>query len=401
MNHSGPIPNAKVDDFSDDEPEAAQEDHQEAPNASACPVAVSLMSLARPPENDPGELLKNRFLCRGGGLLLVGPTGVGKSSLSMQIMIGLSLGENVLGLEPARPLTSLLIQAENDEGDLAEFRDGTVAGMNLTESEKATVGDRVIICTEDTRSGFEFCTAVVEPLLEKFRPDLLWIDPALAYIGGDSNSGKDVGGFLRQGLNPLIHRYGCAVVIIHHTAKPLRVTEGAKAGSQDFAYAGSGSAEWANWSRATLALDPVADGVFRLIARKRGSRLRWKDEAGESTVRRCIRHCREEGRVWWEEATEEEAGTAPVGGKAQKIVADLMDLVPLSRSISKTSLQEAAQVAGINEKRFRQLSALALEKHDLYEWSVKRANARPAVHLARFPQPAEGWPEENEPEEAA
>jgi RecA-family ATPase len=96
-----------VDDFSDDEPEAAQEDHQEAPNAAACPVAVSLMSLARPPENDPGELLKNRFLCRGGGLLLVGPTGVGKSSLSMQIMIGLSLGKNVLGIEPARPLKTM------------------------------------------------------------------------------------------------------------------------------------------------------------------------------------------------------------------------------------------------------------------------------------------------------
>ncbi len=56
--------------------------------------------------------------------------------------------------------------------------------------------------------------------------DSLRIDSALAYIGGDSNSGKDAGGFLRQGLNPLIHRHGCAVIIIQHTAKPLRVTEG-------------------------------------------------------------------------------------------------------------------------------------------------------------------------------
>ena len=386
------IPEPTIDEWPEDEPQAAPD---------TCPVAVSIMDLVRPPEDDPNELIRNRFLCRGGGLLLVGPTGVGKSSLSMQIMIGLALGRNVLGIEPARPLKSLLIQAENDEGDLAEFRDGTMAGMNLTDEEKTIVGERVTICTEDARSGLEFCTSVIEPLLERHRPDLLWTDPALAYVGGDSNSGKDVGQFLRQGLNPLIHRYGCGVVIIHHTAKPLRATGGTATAPQDFAYAGSGSAEWANWSRATLAIDPVADGVFRLIARKRGSRLRWKDEAGESTVRRCIRHCREEGRVWWEEASEEEAGAAPVGGKPQKTVADLVDLVPLSRSISKDTLEEAARMAGINEKRFRALSALSVESGALFEWRVKRSNARPAIHFARFRQPEGGKAGEIEMEEAA
>lgn len=370
------IPEANIDEWTEDEPQAV-------PNA--CPVARSIMDLAHPPQDDPDELITHRFLCRGGGLLLVGPTGVGKSSLSMQIMIGLALGRNVLGIEPARPLKSLLIQAENDEGDLAEFRDGTTAGMNLTVEEKVIVGERVTICTEDAHAGLEFCTAVVEPLLERHRPDLLWIDPALAYVGGDSNSGKDVGQFLRQGLNPLIHRYGCAVVIIHHTAKPLRQNGGTATASQDFAYAGSGSAEWANWSRATLTLDPMADRVFRLIARKRGSRLRWKDEAGEPTLRRCIRYCREEGRVWWEEATEMEAATARVSGKPQKTVNDLMALVPLSRDISKAVLQEAARVAGINEKRFKELRDLATETKELHEWTVKRHRAPPRRPLRPLP----------------
>jgi len=36
---------------------------------------------------DPAELLQHRFLCRGAGLLLVGPTGIGKSSLAMQAMM--------------------------------------------------------------------------------------------------------------------------------------------------------------------------------------------------------------------------------------------------------------------------------------------------------------------------
>ena len=391
------IPEATIDEWLEDEPDAAP---QAAPDA--CPVAVSIMDLVRPSHNDPNELIRHRFLCRGGGLLLVGPTGVGKSSLSMQIMIGLALGRNVLGIDPARPLKSLLIQAENDDGDLAEFRDGVTAGMDLTEEEKAIVRERVTVCTEDARAGLEFCTTVVEPLLERHRPDLVWIDPALAYVGGDSNSGKDVGQFLRQGLNPLIHRYGCAVVIIHHTAKPLRAT-GSTTAPQDFAYAGSGSAEWANWSRATLALDPTADGAFRLIARKRGSRLRWKDEAGESTSLRFICHCRDEGRVWWEETTEDAPPQAArVILKPQKKVSDLMALVPDSGHISKDKLEDAAREAGINEKRFRSLSSQAVESGVLFPWKIARKNARPAVHFARLPQPEEGkpdQPEEGKPEE--
>ena len=82
--------------------------------------AKTLNELQRPIKNDGQELLRNRFLCRGGGLLLVGPTGIGKSSLSMQMMISWALGRGLFGVEPARPVISLLIQAENDEGDLAE-----------------------------------------------------------------------------------------------------------------------------------------------------------------------------------------------------------------------------------------------------------------------------------------
>ena len=61
------------------EPEADETEFATQP-----PVAVSLGDLERPVENDHNELLKSRYLCRGGGLLLVGPPGVGKGSLAMQ-----------------------------------------------------------------------------------------------------------------------------------------------------------------------------------------------------------------------------------------------------------------------------------------------------------------------------
>ena len=49
------------------------------------PVARLLSDLKLPAANDPDELLKRRFLCRRGGMLLVGPTGIGKSSLTIDL----------------------------------------------------------------------------------------------------------------------------------------------------------------------------------------------------------------------------------------------------------------------------------------------------------------------------
>ena len=55
----------------------------DAPPVMDVTAAKRLDELVAHAPNDPSELLRNRFLCRGGGLLLVGPTGIGKSSLSM------------------------------------------------------------------------------------------------------------------------------------------------------------------------------------------------------------------------------------------------------------------------------------------------------------------------------
>ena len=63
---------------------------------SAPPVARRLSDLVLPTDDDPNELLKYRFLCRGGGLVMVGPAGVGKSVLAMQFMILWALGREGL-----------------------------------------------------------------------------------------------------------------------------------------------------------------------------------------------------------------------------------------------------------------------------------------------------------------
>jgi len=143
------------------------------PPANARPLG----ELVRSPQGDPNELLRYRYLCRGGGLLLVGPTGIGKSSLSMQFMLLWALGRDAFGIVPARPLKSLLIQAENDDGDLAEMRDGVRLGLGLKEEEARDAFANIIVCREDSLMSDDFFEHRVIPLLEQHKPDLLWIDP--------------------------------------------------------------------------------------------------------------------------------------------------------------------------------------------------------------------------------
>src|ERR1041384_2000225 len=93
-----------VDDI--EEQEGTSNDAHNESMVIVPPVAIPLGNIQRCMQDDPNELLKTRYLCRGGGLLLVGPTGIGKSSLSMQCMLSWAMGRKALGIEPTRKLRS-------------------------------------------------------------------------------------------------------------------------------------------------------------------------------------------------------------------------------------------------------------------------------------------------------
>jgi len=344
------------------------------------PFARTLDEFVKLMGNDPAELLKHRYLCRRGGLLLVGPTGHGKSSLAMQLMIKWSLGQSVFSLEPARPLKSLLIQAENDDGDLAEMKTGVFNGLNLSEEEQAKACKNIFVTQESSKTGPILCKTVIEPLLETVRPDLLWIDPALAYIGSENNSAKDVGSFLRNCLAPLITKYDCGVVIIHHTNKISRDPDKQPT---EYAYLGAGSAEWANWSRAIIALNKTdVDNLYELIAAKRGARLKWRTADGESlTMKRYIGHSKRPDTICWVEMAiaDAEELRANNGKRAE----DVLKHVPATGLIAKDDLIKTAQRNGIGKHRCPGLIAELIENGRLFECKVPRNNARPKILLSR------------------
>ncbi len=278
-------------------------------------ISKNLSAFTRPEKDDADELIKDRYLCRGGGLMLFGGTGLGKSSLAIQLPAQFALGRGDFGIEPARPLRSLIIQSENDDGDIAEFRDGTFAGYGYSGSDINQIQESVYVYTEVNKRGFPFLKEIATPLIDHHKPDLVWIDHALAYFNKNPNSPEDVGLFLREWLNPILAKYRCGGVILHHTPKPSE--KRLEWSDRDYSYGGFGSVEWSGWARGVLSIEEVSDMVFLLRASKRGMRLKWKDTNGKATCRRYIAWTSD--KIFWRTPPASELpapkSTAPVMSK--------------------------------------------------------------------------------------
>jgi hypothetical protein len=344
------------------------------------PPSVDLLDILCPKGSDPDELLKNRFLCRCGGLLMCGQTGAGKSSFNMQALVLWALGKDCFGIEPSRPLSSLLIQAENDSVDIAEFRDGVFGGLQLNDQEKASLRGRIHVVRENARTATEFVTHTLRPLIDCHRPDLLWIDPALAYLGGESNSQRDVGHFLRNLLNPLLTEYRCAAVVVHHSNKPPSGQQKPQWQAGDYAYLGGGSAEWANWARAVLVIRSIgSEEIFELRAAKRGRRLQWTDKAGNFTSHKFIAWSKDRDTIFWREPDPEETAEFESTGKPGR--PRKLDDVDLLHCIAANP--------GKNQSFLIELIKTQIK--DCGETTIKDAiKAAEKAHLIRFQSMASG-----------
>lgn len=273
-------------------------------NAAFSVFARPVGDLVVPDDDDPTELLLYRFLCERGSLLIPGPTGMGKSSFILQCFALWANGLPCFGIKPKKRLRCVLVQAENDEGDLAQMRDGICNGLKFNEDQRQTFFQNVFIHDSTGITGKAFCSEVVAPLLDLHYPNIIAVDPALSFVGGDVKEQKIVGEFLRTYLNPLIFAHHCAVAMLHHTNKPVVGKEKPNWKNGEMAYLGSGSIEWSNWARAILSFQSTGEhGIYTLHAAKRGSRLGWKDEEGNTAYEKIVAHSKEKGVICWYEAS--------------------------------------------------------------------------------------------------
>jgi len=223
-------------------------------------------------------------------------------------------GQECLGVRPLKPLKIGIFQSEDDEYDVANFRDririGLAADMGWTSEQIQEAESRVTFCALDGSTGARF----VEHLRrkqEKHHFDLLIINPLFAFFGGDLNDGGAMTAFLRHGIDPLIKNEDtkCGCIIIHHTGKPNR--DAMNQGDIFKAYLGSGSGEFTNYIRSALVLTPwnggKLPGVFDLIAAKHGDKLAWRDPDGKPTTKKTVCYANrlpeyaDKGMIFWVE----------------------------------------------------------------------------------------------------
>jgi hypothetical protein len=265
----------------------------------------------KPEADNPAALFRNGWLRKGGGAFLVAPSGVGKSTWTIQAAICWRLGKAAFGIKPVRPLRVAIIQAEDDAEEMSFFRNQIAEGLQvecgMTHEETAEALKGIALFDFVGSAGDDFVGLLGQTMREHPEIDLWIINPFQSYFGGDISRNSEVTRFLRVGIDPLIKPANAAVVFAHHTNKAPPPKERVGWGTDAFSqYIGAGGAELANWARAILVLMPTGvPGVFTLAAGKRGGRLGWVDPAGAKTNTRLIAHSGD--RIFWRDATPEEA----------------------------------------------------------------------------------------------
>jgi len=223
-----------------------------------------------PPPGDRSILLGNRYLNRGDGGILSSTSGVGKSSIALQMAASWALGRPFMGMPSNGKLTSLIVQAEDSEGDIGEVWASIAAKMALTPEEIAEVRKRVIVVTNRTKRGPHFITWL-RGLTAKYAPDIVFLNPLQAFLAGDITKGEDLGAFLREGLNSVNESGNFGFILIHHTTKPA--ADPKERMWHEVMYDMAGGAELINWARFIISIRPREEfGSFSMVLAKRGSR---------------------------------------------------------------------------------------------------------------------------------
>ena len=257
------------------------------------------------PLSDPTVLVgkARRWLCEGYAVSIVGFSGTGKSSLMMQIATSWALGQSVFGLAPVRPLRTLILQAENDGGDIAESWQGSTCKM--TESQKTKLKQNIAIVRDTKHIGSAF-PEFLEALILRHQAEVVWIDPLLAYAGFDIADQSLTTEWLRTQVDPVLKRTKAAMIYMHHTTKPKSADDLDSMTPSQLAYLGAGSAEWVNYSRDAgfLYRTKGEPARYKFGFSKRASRCGLENVDGERSKSGFIylQHSPEDKVLRWEHA---------------------------------------------------------------------------------------------------
>jgi RecA-family ATPase len=257
------------------------------------------------PENDPDNLIGDRWIRRGSSMLFVGQSGCGKSSMAFYQGLRWAIGSDWFGCQPVRPLKVAYVQAENDIADQHDALKGAAQMVFGSDWRNGLRRADMLFFREAVRTGAEF-TTMLRRLIRKTKVDIVYIDPLLSYIGGNPSDIEVCANFTRHLLQPIMMETGVVIVLVHHFPKPKGKDDKPESVA-DMAYSGFGSSDLTNWAREVIVLKEVGFNQprrFMLGMAKRGDRSGLKDKNGNKTGSIVIQ--RGVGTISWDYAPPEQ-----------------------------------------------------------------------------------------------
>lgn len=300
--------------LSNEWPEVVTEIETE-PQRFRLPEPLSWSEL-RKPVDYTNNLLGDRFLERSQGLILFGPSGCGKSVAAIQACAEWAAGLNGLHIKPAKPLKIVIIQTEDSIDDLRE----SVAGISdpLLPAQSELMEQNLVFIPQAVGGSCGKLEVSLTDAAETHKPDMIMVNPLLAFCDGDPT--RELGAMLYKSIDPIIKRFHIGFVGVHHTPKTNnRDTSGY--GVHDWQYGAAGDARIANWPRAMIQIEPVADDIYRFRAAKRGHRSGWTWDL-KPTNERYFRHHKP---IRWVDASPEDAKEA----KEKDSYKRLLEVLPM------------------------------------------------------------------------
>ena len=249
-------------------------------------------------EEDPNVLVYGPWLERGGSAFWISTAGTGKSIASIQLAHCMSAGIPFCGLKPRGKLKFWIFQSEDSPRRVAQDRLDVRAELaeQHPDIDWSEVGKTVKTVKLTGKVSVAFLVeldrllGLADTLEEK--PDVVLINPLLAFVGGPVTDGSYVTPFLRGGsidgketcgLQAILERRNVGVLVFHHTPKPPSEKElDAWMKSRFPEYQGAGSSDITNWGRSFVTMMRVKghSDMMCVTAGKNGAELGWEQVGG-------------------------------------------------------------------------------------------------------------------------
>lgn len=185
---------------------------------SAPPTALDFARLLTE-EPEPIPWLIPGWLARGDTVIVAGEPGTGKSVLTTCLAVDLARGAPIFGHVPVRSPCGAMVLDEENPAALVRHRLRQI--ISGSEHDPATLPLRYLHSNEwnlDRPDDY----AALRHELDTNPAQLLVLDSLIRLHNREENDNVAMAKFFRERIRPLTLEYGCAVIVLHHLAKPSK-----------------------------------------------------------------------------------------------------------------------------------------------------------------------------------